>query len=112
MRREERGSASMLVISAAGVLMGGAVALGVVAGMVAAHRQAQAAADLAALAGAGAVARGGDGCAAAEELASANTAELRSCRVAGREVWVKVAVSGPDWPGAGRDLVAHARAGP
>ncbi|CAA9385138.1 MAG: hypothetical protein AVDCRST_MAG06-1213, partial [uncultured Nocardioides sp.] len=64
------------------------------------------------LAGAAAVARGGDGCAAAGELASANAADLRSCRVAGQEVWVEVAVSGPDWHGAGRDLVAHARAGP
>ena len=102
----------MLVLTAAGVLVLVAMALGAVAGMVGAHRQAQAAADLAALAGASALADGGDGCAVAGALARANAARLTGCRVSGEELLVEVAVPGPDWPGARRDLVARARAGP
>lgn len=112
MTRGERGSASMLVVTVAGVLVLVATALVVVAGMVGAHRRAQSAADLAALAGAQAQARGDDGCAVAGELARANDAVLRSCRVVGDDVWVEVTVRGPDWRGAGRELGAQARAGP
>ena len=51
-RRSERGSASPLVVACVGVLLLLGAALGVVAAMVRAHRDAQAAADLAALAAA------------------------------------------------------------
>lgn len=112
MRRDERGSASLLVVTVAGVLLLVALALSAVAGMVGAHRRAQSAADLAALAGAGEEARGGDGCAQARDLAGANGAALLSCRVDGGDVWVEVRVRGPDWRGSGRDFVARARAGP
>lgn len=112
MSPDERGSASVLVITLAGVLVLVTLALAAIGGMVGAHRRAQAAADLAALAGAASLGRGDDGCGAAVALASANGADLRQCRVSGEEVWVEVAVRGPEWRGAGHDLVARARAGP
>ena len=112
MTRDDRGSASVLAVALAGVLLLVGLALAAVAGMVAAHRQAQAAADLAALAGAGAHARGGDGCAEATALAVSNGARLESCRVAGDDVWVVVRVRSPAWRGSGHDLTAEARAGP
>ncbi len=112
MSRDERGSASVLVVAFSGVLVLVALALTTVAGMVGAHRVAQSAADLAALAGAGAAARGDDGCAEAVALAAANGATLTTCRVQGDDVWVEVRVRGPDWRGFGRDFTADARAGP
>ena len=112
MSRDERGSASLLVVTAAGVLVLVALALAAVAGMVGAHRTAQSAADLAALAGAGAVAHGRDGCAAAGSLAAANGATLVSCEVEADDVRVEVRVRGPEWRGSGRDFTATARAGP
>jgi uncharacterized membrane protein len=60
--RGERGAATILVIAMAGVLLLVGSALGVVQAMVVAHRRAQAAADLAALAGASASMRGEDPC--------------------------------------------------
>ncbi|WP_426242841.1 Rv3654c family TadE-like protein [Nocardioides sp. LHG3406-4] len=112
MSRDERGSASVLVVTVAGVLVLVALALSAVAGMIGAHRRAQSAADLAALAAADALSRGGDGCVVAGAVAQANGAALASCRVEGADVWVEVRVRGPDWRGAGRDHVARARAGP
>jgi secretion/DNA translocation related TadE-like protein len=93
------------------VLLLGA-ALGVAAAMVSDHRTAQAAADLAALAGASAVADGQDGCAEAGRIAAGNGASLSGCSVLGREVRVAVVVSGPRWLGAHADLMAQSRAGP
>jgi secretion/DNA translocation related TadE-like protein len=92
------------------LLMG--AALGVVAAMVTAHRSAQSAADLAAIAGASALADAADGCAAATRIAAANDAGLETCHIEGREVTVTVSVPGPDWLGQTGDLVAQARAGP
>ena len=82
-RRDESGSATLLVLAMAGVLMFLGAALAVVTAMVAAHRSAQAAADLAALAGARGVAEGRDGCASAAEVAAANRARLTHCPVTG-----------------------------
>jgi secretion/DNA translocation related TadE-like protein len=87
-------------------------ALGVVAAMVRAHRGAQAAADLAALAAASAHARGRDPCAAGAEVAAANDAELLSCALVGDDALVTVEVAGPRWLGQTGDLTAQARAGP
>lgn len=108
----ERGAASLLVVSFAGVLLLVGCALGVVAAMVADHRRAAAAADLAALGGAAALQRGEDGCAAATSLASANGTRLVSCVVEGADVMVSVEVTGPRWLGQQGDLVGRARAGP
>lgn len=112
MTRGERGAATVLVTAVLGVLTLVGAALGVVAGLVVAHRAAQSAADLAALAGATAVAHSGDGCAAARRVASANEADLTGCAVLGRDVRVSVMVAGPRWLGQRGDLVAQARAGP
>jgi secretion/DNA translocation related TadE-like protein len=111
-RRDERGSASLFAIACLAVLLLLGAALGVVAAMVRAHRSAQSAADLAALAAASAVGSGRDPCATATGTASANDARLTSCTVLGREVTVRVRVDGPHWLGQTADLSAEARAGP
>ena len=111
-RRNERGAATVLVLAMAGVLLLLGAALGVVAALVIAHRAAQSAADLAALAGATAVGRGDDACRAAAEVASANAARLTGCRPQGRVVEVSVTTAGPRWLGQSSDLSARARAGP
>jgi secretion/DNA translocation related TadE-like protein len=109
---DDRGAATVLGVALLGVLLLVGAALGVVAAMVEAHRVAQSAADLAALAGAGAASDGSDGCAAAARVATANGAELTGCWPAGRDVRVEVTVAGPRWLGQDGDLVAAARAGP
>ncbi len=108
----ERGAATVTVLAFVSVLLLLGGALGVVAAMVQAHRTAQAAADLAALAGAGAQARGRDPCATGGAVASANGARLVSCELDGADVRVLVEVSGPRWLGQVSDLAASARAGP
>jgi secretion/DNA translocation related TadE-like protein len=108
----ERGSVSLFVVACLGLLLLVGAALGVVAALVRAHRQAQAAADLAALAVASAVARGPDPCAAGGSIAEANGGRLTSCRLAGRTGTVRVVVPGPRWLGQLADLEAEARAGP
>jgi len=110
--RAERGSATLFAVAVIGVLVLVGAALGVVAAMVHAHRVAQAAADLSALAGAEAQARGRDPCAAAAVVAGANGAALDSCVVGGLDVRVQVTVAGPHWLGQLHDLSAQARAGP
>jgi secretion/DNA translocation related TadE-like protein len=109
---DDRGSATVLVVAMAGVLVLLGAALSVVTAMVAAHRAAQSAADLAALAGARDVAAGRDGCARAAQVASANRARLTACSVSWRVVGVQVEVDGPHWLGQTADLSGRARAGP
>jgi secretion/DNA translocation related TadE-like protein len=111
-RRRERGSATLLALALIGVLVLVGAALGVVGAMVHAHRVAQSAADLSALAGAEARARGRDPCARAAALAGANGATLDSCTVQGSDVRVQVTVAGPHWLGQHHDLSAQGRAGP
>ncbi len=114
--RGERGAATILVIAMAGVLLLVGSALGVAQAMVVAHRRAQAAADLAALAGASAAARGQDPCEAAGVIARLNDAVLLACvpdpGAAGGSVAVRVEVPGPRWLGQQGDFDASARAGP
>jgi secretion/DNA translocation related TadE-like protein len=80
--------------------------------MVVAHRRAQSAADLAALAGAEAVQQRRDACGAAARVAAANGAVLTSCSVEVRDVVVTARVTGPRWLGAHGDFAGQARAGP
>ncbi|MDI6910567.1 Rv3654c family TadE-like protein [Nocardioides sp.] len=110
--REARGSATLFAVSCLAVLLLLGAALGVVGAMVRAHRMAQSAADLAALAAATALGRGGEPCAAGTAVAVANGARLAGCSVTGREVLVRVEVEGPHWLGQTADLSAEARAGP
>jgi secretion/DNA translocation related TadE-like protein len=110
--RGERGAATLLALGMAGVLLIVGAALGVVGALVVDHRRAQSAADLAALAGALAGARGEPPCAAAGAVAGLNDAELLDCVFDGVTVTVRVEVSGPHWLGQQADLEASARAGP
>jgi secretion/DNA translocation related TadE-like protein len=102
----------VLTIAFAGLLLLLGAALGVVQAMVVAHRTAQSAADLAALAGAQAELDGGGGCAVAATVAEANGAALTGCEAGADEVWVEVRVPGPRWLGQSADLAASSRAGP
>ena len=102
----------MLVLTMTGVLLFVTVALLLCAGLVRAHRMAQSAADLAALAGARTVLAGGDGCAEATRVAAANEATMSGCEVAGQSVRVTTEVAGPRWPGLDVVLTGEARAGP
>ena len=111
---DDRGSATLPALACLGVLLLLGAALGVAAAMVTAHRSAQSAADLAALAAAGALGEGmpGGSCAAAESVAAANGARMTGCQVDGRSTLVRVVVTGPHWLGQEADLEASARAGP
>lgn len=108
----ERGSSTVAASAFLGLLMTVAAALGAVAALFVDHRTAQSAADLAALAGAGAAVTGGDPCARAAGVAAANGAELRTCAVTGSEVLVTVNVAGPRWLGLSPAVTGQARAGP
>ncbi|WP_183092873.1 Rv3654c family TadE-like protein [Nocardioides stalactiti] len=108
----DRGAATVVVVACLGLVLLVGSALAVVAAMVTAHRSAQAAADLAALAGATAASDGAVPCAAAADVASANGARLTDCVVADGVVTVAVEVPGPRWLGQDHDLSARARAGP
>lgn len=111
--RSERGSATVLAAGLLGVLLClGLAALLLASAVIASHR-ARAAADLAALAAAGAVLRGqADGavCQVAAAVARDNSARLASCARDGSSVRVTVTVR----PAVGRlgDATARARSGP
>ena len=107
--REERGSATVYAVSLLAALLAVAAALAWAGGAVVAHRRAQAAADLAALAGAS---HPESGCAQADAVAGANGATLLECRAAGGHVWVTVEVIGPPLVGRIPHLAARAHAGP
>jgi secretion/DNA translocation related TadE-like protein len=108
-RRDEGGAATVLVVAMVGVLMFVMVGLAAAGGLVTAQRRAQAAADLAALAGASGTA---DACATAQEVAAANASRLDACRVDGEDVTVEVSVAGPRVPWRDVRVSAEARAGP
>jgi secretion/DNA translocation related TadE-like protein len=108
----ERGSATLFAVAVVGVLVLVGAALGVAGAMVHAHRVAQSAADLAALAGAQSLAKGGDACAAAAVIAAGNGVVVDSCVVEGFDVRLQVTAAGPHWLGQRHDLSAQARAGP
>ncbi|WP_370246968.1 Rv3654c family TadE-like protein [Nocardioides sp.] len=110
--RGDRGAATVLVVALCGLLLLLGTALAVLGAAVVAHRRAQAAADLAALAGAQQLLVGADACAAATELAARHGARMVRCTVTGADVAVEVVVPGPRWHGLGADLGARARAGP
>jgi secretion/DNA translocation related TadE-like protein len=109
--RDERGAAVVVAIALVAVLVFvAAICVGSV-GIVLAHRRAQAAADLASLAGAGALQRGDDPCAAATMIAERHEAAMTDCVVDGRAVVVATAIELP-LALTGRPVAARARAGP
>ena len=110
-RASQRGSATVLAVAML-VLLGVAAAVAVgLGGLLVAKRQAAAAADLAALAGAAALQRGEVGCDAAEATATANHAQVVTCRQDGDVVDLEVSVLASSLPGI-EVVSARARAGP
>lgn len=110
-RIDEAGAGTVLAVAMMGVLVTVAVAATGVVGVVASHRRAQSAADLAALAGAGALQDGGDPCRQAGVIARRNGATLRECKADGWNVAVRVAAT-VRLPGSPMELEARGRAGP
>jgi secretion/DNA translocation related TadE-like protein len=109
--RSERGLASVLAVAMTGLLL--CLTVGIMYGVavVGAHREAQSAADLAALAGAGGLQGGGDACERAAAVATRNHATLQSCEVDGWNVSV-VVVATARLPIGRVQLPARAHAGP
>ncbi|HLV58865.1 MAG TPA: Rv3654c family TadE-like protein [Natronosporangium sp.] len=107
----DRGSASVWCLAVGAVLLAAGLAATSLGAAQVARHQAQAAADLAALAGAPHAARGpAAACQRAAEIATANRARLVGCRVEGLDVVVTVEVEST-LP-APRPASAAARAGP
>jgi secretion/DNA translocation related TadE-like protein len=112
MARSDRGIGTTLALSMCGVLLTvGYIVSGVVA-MAATQHRAAAAADLSALAGAGAAQHRHPACEAASEVAAANGARLVSCQEVAGVVTVKVAAASPPLLGRRWESVHIARAGP
>lgn len=113
-RRGSSGSATVLVLAATAAVL--TLALGgiavVTAGLV--RQRAEAAADLAALAGAAALQREDDPCTRAATVASAQGATLQQCRLDSRDVVVQAQVPVGGWlrTWVGPGIRARARAGP
>jgi secretion/DNA translocation related TadE-like protein len=111
-RRSETGIATIWGLAIIGILiLLAAVSAGVVA-LIGARHQAEAAADLSALAGAQAAVDGEDACDAARRIAAANGGSLTRCDVDGEIVEVRVEVDGPRLLGEAWVLTGRARAGP
>ena len=116
MRRDERGSGTVLTIS---IMLATCAALLVgvwVAGWMGSVRRAETSADLAALAGAQAYASGNDACRAARLAAHRNAARLVHCRAEGHpeSFLVRVQVESelrPAWGEGARWVGARAVAG-
>lgn len=111
-RTHESGSATLFIVAVTGLVMFVGLGLSGVATIVLTQRSAQAAADLAALAGASAALSGAEACAAAAAIAEANAATLDDCRLAALVVTVAVTTRGPRLLERRYDVTAEARAGP
>ncbi|RFS87104.1 hypothetical protein D0T12_02310 [Actinomadura spongiicola] len=110
----DRGSGTIWVVAFAAVIWVGGVAAVAVGGVRAARHRADAAADLAALAGAGRVMEGQVGaCGRAKSIAAESGARLVRCQVQGEDVEVSVTVDVLVPMGLGAMTVgSRARAGP
>jgi len=111
-RLSEDGAGSVLAVAMLGVLVTVTLAAGGVVGVIASHRVAQTAADLAALAGAAALQEGGNACQQAALVARRNHARVRECRVQQWNVAIVVVANTARLPGGVLDLEARGRAGP
>ncbi|WP_323097616.1 Rv3654c family TadE-like protein [Intrasporangium sp. YIM S08009] len=109
-RAVDRGSASVLVLAATGVLLAAGVAALILGSVAVAGQRARLAADLSAIAGATRQ-RAADvqACAAAAAVARANGARLEGCSLRDADVTVVVSIEVPVWPDPAR---ARSRAGP
>jgi secretion/DNA translocation related TadE-like protein len=109
----ERGAATVLGSFAILALLAVVLMLVHVGSVVGARHSAQSAADLAALAAAGALERGnGSACAAADRIAARMRARVRECEVAQWDVVVAVSVPVALGAFGRREARAVARAGP
>ena len=111
----EQGSIMPVAVGVIGVLLLLAMAANLVVAAAAAHRTAQAAADLAALAGAQAWQEHRDAeaaCDVAAEVAVENGAGLLGCRWEGDDLLTEVQVEGPQMFGHDFEITGRARAGP
>lgn len=111
-RREQRGMALGLAVVVMCLLLFAAMLLAAVAGFFIVRRQAQSAADLAALAGAVALQQGRAPCATAAEAAGVNGVDLIDCLVDGERVTIMVSKSMPKLFHRSPLVEARARAGP
>ncbi|GAA4239427.1 hypothetical protein GCM10022254_59500 [Actinomadura meridiana] len=112
--RSDRGAGSIWVVAFAAVIWVGGVAAMGVGGVRGARHRADAAADLAALAGAGRAVEGaGSACGKARSIALESGASLVRCQVMGQDVLVTVTVEVGAPMGLGElRVVSRARAGP
>ncbi|MGL5809599.1 MAG: Rv3654c family TadE-like protein [Nocardioides sp.] len=110
--RDERGAGTVLAGSFLALLLVVGAAIAALGGLLRANRQAQAAADLGALAGASALQRGDQACAAAARLVAANQARSTECEIRGTDVVVRAEVRVSAWWGVVATPSAQARAGP
>lgn len=110
--RDEQGVATAWGLGLIGLLAVMAFVAAAVIGILAGHRRAEAAADLAALAGAGELRDGGDACGTAGLIARRNRAALVDCRPVGWRVEVVVRVRVRGLFGRVHALEGRALAGP
>lgn len=111
-QRDEQGAATLLVTSMLGVLLLATVGVAGAGRLLLTHHRVQASADLAAVAGADALAQGSEACDAAESIADANGAELEQCLIDGPDVTVSTTVIVHLPTGYVAVLTGRARAGP
>lgn len=109
---DQDGAATVIGVALCGLIVVVTMLVVGVVGLVATHRRAQAAADLAALAGAAAAQEGRDACMQAREVAQRNRARLTRCVAAEGDVVVEVLSEAPQALGADYAMRARARAGP
>ena len=112
MTRGGRGSVTPLAVAGLSMFVLLALVGSVIGGALVTLRRAQAAADLAALAGAVAFQHGREACAAAARSARLNDATVEECLVDGQVVAVRVAVATPRMFARELLVSAYARAGP
>ena len=110
--RGQRGSATVLALGLVGVLAFATVLVAAFGGVVVDQRRVASAADLAALAGAGALQDGADPCAAARSSADRNGARLGWCSVDGEVVTVRVLREAGPVLGRTLEVSSRSRAGP
>lgn len=109
MSTRDEGFATITVLALCGILTAAGGLVAVLGEIAVARHQAAAAADLAALAGAGRALEGSEVvCGVARVVAARNDAALTSCELDGLDVHVMVEVAAGRWG----KVASHARAGP
>lgn len=110
--RAQAGSASLIVVVLVAAVTVAALVAAILGRLLVEHRRASAAADLAALAAAGAIQAQRPACPAAAAVADGNRARLVACKTDGEQVSVEVSVLTPLIGWGTVSVHARARAGP